>query len=275
MSKPTREVFRAASQIVMGRVPIRLELKEIDDKFIKRWNDSEETDFGIYSDPEYVKTLLYCWSCTSGPHIRMCLDQGLIRDGSTILDFHGGIGMSAALLAMHNPNSLVINHSIVKEHNEIAKKLFEKLNLTNVMITNELMAADLFIAQETFEHIKDPFNELRQILDEKVMPSQYLDGTSFTIPGPGHFNKTGYMDGDIKVGHKQAKKRLNKVLMERGFMHYSEVRGIKKGYNGHPWMWERKKESARELHDRLGFTPLTEEQELANLDENINNLMEE
>ena len=237
-----RRIYETACELVLGRMP-KDEYLAVEDLFNARWYGSGQTDFMFYSDPDYKYLLLHSWVVASQYDIEKCVTLKLLRDPKTVLDFHGGIGMTACYLAASLPEALVMSHTAVQWHWETTVLLADALGLKNVAAirrdsAKDLPKADLLIAQETLEHFKDPFSEMRTLL-ETVQPSQYLDGSSFTFDSPGHFNP--FYDDGVVVPRESAKRRLNGILRDAGYVRPWEdpKTGVKKLFNGRPALWSR------------------------------------
>lgn len=246
---PRRRIWEAAQRVTLGKILPKDELAAIvlqhETEMSKVWYGSGEKDFSFYSDPNYVYLLLNSWSVRSGQDTDFLLRNGLfVPDPDAIFDFHGGMGLTAMRLAMAYPKATVISHSAVQQHRDWCRDIAKELGLSNVVAVDELVKADILIAQETMEHFQWPFTEMTRMLDS-VRPRQYLDGTSFSIDSPGHF--TTFLDlnvtedgaEEVAVPKKSAKRRLFKLLKSRGFQLYWERRPEhKKPFNGRPALFD-------------------------------------
>lgn len=244
MNKRCRRIWETASEIVLGKVPTESEIVRWEEHFQRIWDGSGQTDFSFYDDPNYMYLALNSWQVQSAGDIEACIRNGLfgvVEDGSRFeirnaVDFCGGVGMTACLLATEYPSWRVVTHNIAPKQREAARELARRLDLPNVHVTERITGNfDLVIAQETFEHFKDPFRELNELLDE-TQPIQYLDATHFGFSSPGHFDV--FLDGQEEVPREKAKRRFNKLLRSRGFEQYWIRRGCKAPFNGHPSLWE-------------------------------------
>lgn len=249
---PKVQILDAAIRICMRHlghdVPKKNELKArvvaTEERMSKLWYGSDCTDFSFYSEPDYLYLALNSWTVRSMGDLDEVIRLNLHGDPKVVLDFHGGIGMSCIRLGMALPNAQCFSHSSVPLHREICTELAREFKLPNVKATEKVElwgGADLLLAQETFEHFRDPFAELRKLLDE-VGPCRYLDGSSFGIDSPGHFPE--YWDGHDKDGKpvviprkNRTRKRFNGILKERGFSPYWKRLGVKHPYNSHPFLW--------------------------------------
>ncbi len=251
MTSPKREIFRVATQVCAEHLgipfPSKQDLKkkitETEERMSKLWYGSGCTDFSFYSDPEYLYLALNSWTVRSMGDLDEVIRMKLHGNPAVMLDFHGGIGMSAIRLAMELPETLCITHSAVPLHREIANSIAKHFKLKRFVATDAVVPCDLLLAQETFEHFRDPFAELRKLLDE-TKPMRYLDGSSFGIDSPGHFPE--YWDGHEKAGDPEiiprkmkTRKRFNSILKDRGYSPYWKRMGVKNPYNSHPYLWFR------------------------------------
>lgn len=239
---PRRLIWQTAQKVVLGEVlpnkDLAKKIAEIEERMHKQWYDSNETDFSFYSEQDYLTLLFGSWDVRSAQDTDFLIKNDLFKNPKTIFDFHGGLGFTAMRLAMQFPDATVYSHSVVEEHRKSCEKISKELGLTNVIATDKLQKADLLIAQETMEHIKDPFAEMNMLLDT-VKPEQYLDGTSFTIDSPGHF--TTYLNGTASIPKNSAKRHLFNVLRSRGYEVYWKVRvGHKQPFNCRPALFDKK-----------------------------------
>lgn len=249
MSKsPKVQILDAAIEICMARlgqpIPSKKELKakvaEVEERMGKTWYGSSCTDFSFYNEPEYLWLALNSWTVRSMGDLDEVISKKLHGDPITSFDFHGGIGMTTIRLAMAIPDCTCYHHAVVEDHRKICLELADKFGLKNVRAVadpSEVPSgrADLLTAQEVFEHFRDPFAELKSLL-EKIKPRRYLDGSSFGIDSPGHFPT--YYDGEEPVNRKnKTKSRFNGILKSRGFSPYWKRLGVKHPYNSHPCLW--------------------------------------
>lgn len=208
----------------------RIEIVDAD--LSRRWYDSGETDYSLYSVPEYDVSLLHCWryggtSYASSNVTRLFMRWLAHRDlkPKTFIDYHGGLGLTAAQLAMGHPDAEVFFHTVVKHHAEMGKEIFKRLNLKNIVIIDEVCRADALLAQETMEHFSDPITEIKNVIDA-VKPRFYLDQSSFTIDACGHFKH-----------NKKIAKPFNEALREMGYETYWCRENIRAPFNSKPTVW--------------------------------------
>lgn len=246
---PRRKIWEAAQTVALGGVVPNHELagvvSDLEKSMMETWYGSGEVDMSFYSDPAYVYLLLNSWAVRSGQDVDFLIRQSLFVKPSKVIDFHGGMGLTAMRLAMEFPMATIISHSAVQQHRDWCRDIAKELCLPNVFPSEYLERADILVAQETLEHFKDPFTTLRGLL-VTVTPRQYLDGSSFTIDSPGHYREysdTVYAEDRVStltvpVKRKQAKRRLNKLLADEGFMVYWKNRGCKMPFNGRPALYD-------------------------------------
>jgi hypothetical protein len=72
---------------------------------------------------------------------------------------------------------------------------------------------------------------------ETVQPKQYLDGSSFSIPSPGHFSV--YTNGTVDIGRDHVKRRFYNYVRSFGFQEYWVARNLKKPFNSRPALFDR------------------------------------
>lgn len=237
MNKRCKAIYAVGADILLGRIPTKEEIVAKEAEFQAIWDGSGQTDYSFYGRDDYAFLALNSWTVRSWSDIEWGIKHGIIRAPKRVFDYCGGIGMSTALLAMEYPGSQVYTHNIAPKQCDAARELAKRLGLKNMHVTDELAAnCDLFLAQECFEHIKDPFTDVKRVMDI-VKPKQYLDASSFTLISPGHHDV--FTDGEVPVPRKKAKRLFNKLLRGRGYLPYWESRpDCKKPFNGHPAIWE-------------------------------------
>ena len=236
----TQLIWEAAQKITLGKLVPPSPLLEVvidrEQRFQDIWDLSGEIDFSFYSHPDYVYLLLNSWRVRSCTDIELLLREKIINEPRTVIDFHGGMGLTAMRLGMAFPEATVYSHSAVEQHRGWCRDIAAELGLTNVHPIEHLLPADLLIAQETMEHMKDPFKEILEMM-EIVQPRQYLDGSSFSIPSPGHFSV--YKNGGLEIGRDHVKRRFYNYVRSFGFQEYWVARNLKKPFNSRPALFDR------------------------------------
>ena len=236
----TQLIWEAAQKVTLGKLVPPQPLLEVvidrEQRFQDVWDLSGETDFSFYSHPDYVYLLLNSWRVRSCTDIELLLREKIINEPKVVIDFHGGMGLTAMRLGMAFPDATVYSHSAVEQHRGWCRDIAAELGLTNVHPIDHLVPADLLIAQETMEHMKDPFKEVLEMM-QTVQPKQYLDGSSFSIPSPGHFSV--YTNGDVEIGRDHVKRRFYNYVRSFGFQEYWVARNLKKPFNSRPALFDR------------------------------------
>jgi len=236
----TQLIWEAAQKVTLGKLIPPQPLLEVvidrEQRFQDIWDLSSETDFSFYSHPDYVYLLLNSWRVRSCTDIELLLREKIINEPKVVIDFHGGMGLTAMRLGMAFPDATVYSHSAVEQHRGWCRDIAADLGLTNVHPIDHLVQADLLIAQETMEHMKDPFKEILEMM-ETVQPKQYLDGSSFSIPSPGHFSV--YSNGGTEIGRDHVKRRFYNYVRSFGFQEYWVARNLKKPFNSRPALFDR------------------------------------
>lgn len=197
--------------------------------------------------------MLHCWryggTTGASSNVTRLFMRWLAHRGikpASFIDYHGGLGLTAAQLAMGQPDARVMFHTAVVHHGDIARAVFKKLGLKNVCVVDEIEPAEVLVAQETMEHFSDPCLEIRRIIDI-VKPERYLDGSSFTIDACGHFRH-----------NKKVSKPFNATLRELGYETYWNVEGINSPFNAKPAVWV-KGRSQRAINRRTLLTSQNEQ----------------
>jgi len=236
----TQLIWEAGQKVTLGKLVPPAPLLEVvidrEQRFQDIWDLSGEVDFSFYSHPDYVYLLLNSWRVRSCTDIELLLREKIIDEPKVVIDFHGGMGLTAMRLGMAFPDATVYSHSAVEQHRGWCRDIAADLGLTNVHPIDHLVPADLLIAQETMEHMKDPFKEILEMM-ETVQPKQYLDGSSFSIPSPGHFSV--YTNGGVDVGRDHVKRRFYSYVRSFGFQEYWVARNLKKPFNSRPALFDR------------------------------------
>jgi hypothetical protein len=236
----TQLIWEAGQKVTLGKLVPPAPLLEVvidrEQRFQDIWDLSGEVDFSFYSHPDYVYLLLNSWRVRSCTDIELLLREKIINEPKVVIDFHGGMGLTAMRLGMAFPDATVYSHSAVEQHRGWCRDIAADLGLTNVHPIDHLVPADLLIAQETMEHMKDPFKEILEMM-ETVQPKQYLDGSSFSIPSPGHFSV--YTNGGVDVGRDHVKRRFYSYVRSFGFQEYWVARNLKKPFNSRPALFDR------------------------------------
>jgi hypothetical protein len=236
----TQLIWEAGQKVTLGKLvppgPLLEVVIDREQRFQDIWDLSGEVDFSFYSHPDYVYLLLNSWRVRSCTDIELLLREKIINEPKVVIDFHGGMGLTAMRLGMAFPDATVYSHSAVEQHRGWCRDIAAELGLTNVHPIDHLVPADLLIAQETMEHIKDPFKEVLEMM-ETVQPKQYLDGSSFSIPSPGHFSV--YTNGTVDLGRDHVKRRFYNYVRSFGFQEYWVARNLKKPFNSRPALFDR------------------------------------
>jgi hypothetical protein len=238
---PRRRIWEAAQRISLGRTYTKKELDALIDpveaRMTAQWYDSDETDFSFYSEPDYIYILLRSWETSSAGNCDFLIRNGLfLPDMKSAFDYHGGMGLTALRLAMAYPHVQFYSHTVVPQHAEWCSRLAEELDVRNVEAIDRLVPSDVLIAQETLEHLQNPWEEMDELL-RVVQPRQYLDGSSFGVDNPGHFRN--YVHRGEVIPRAKARQFLTRYLHENGFDPYWKRReGYKHPYNGRPALYD-------------------------------------
>ncbi len=193
----------------------------------------------IYGDPRYVVEAWVCyfeWARTVTRRLSRAVDEGIIsiRGGETVCDLGAGAGLSTIDLLKIAPRSRVVYHNAASAtyQNRLFSRLSEGVEGSEriVRAIGEIPDADIYIASEFFEHIREPGSLLKAILEKD--PRMFVHSTSFSAPNaPGHFLE--YKFDGVNVPGKKAMKRFNAILREAG---YAKVVS-KIFWNARPSVW--------------------------------------
>ena len=156
----TQLIWEAAQKITLGKLVPPSPLLEVvidrEQRFQDIWDLSGEIDFSFYSHPDYVYLLLNSWRVRSCTDIELLLREKIINEPRTVIDFHGGMGLTAMRLGMAFPEATVYSHSAVEQHRGWCRDIAAELGLTNVHPIEHLLPADLLIAQEALIEAPGP-----------------------------------------------------------------------------------------------------------------------
>ena len=168
-------------------------------KLQSQWEQSQ--DFAIYNTQDYLIITDDCfvnWTSESLARvIQMLHNINYVPD--SICDVYGGTGYATAILATAFPTTTIILYQPTQIQAIAAQNLFSQLKLTNVFISDTPVAADVMLAFEVLEHIKQPH---KLFIDAKMLNANIIaTQATFTQNAPGHY--TEYLDHNNAICHRK------------------------------------------------------------------------
>jgi len=203
-----------------------------------QWYSSNQTDFSIYGNNETLpwlarhqqRALAYI------KNLSKFLEANPQYSKNTIYEEGAGLGFISLYLAQKFPDSKIIASNFAGVQFDFCRFLHSQYPLPNLHFVEEgqRTKADILIAFEVFEHLKNPL-EFFYLLEKNIDPNIIVDSSSFSVPSPGHFSE--YQFGDkIVTGypHKTAARLFYKDIKQR--FNSAPV----KFWNNRPRVWIKK-----------------------------------
>jgi len=194
--------------------------------------DDRNPDYSVYGDPYYMFEVWLSWvnyarryildiqkikKCK--PHEAMyniSIADDMRRDGlKTILDLGCGFGYSTAAFKELFPECDVYGTNFETSLQfTISKDIGKTAGYTMLPDHSLLNNVDLVFASEYFEHIIDPIEHLRDII-EKCSPRYFLIASTFDQKAIGHFDT--YVSGTQMLRGKEISLKFNNFLETHGY----------------------------------------------------------
>ena len=205
-----------------------------------QWQESldiGEPDYSVYGSPYYMVEGYACWAIYSRTvlrNIRKRKTEIFGDDVSKILDIGNGIGLSTVNLRELFPDAQIFANNFEGSEqwkiNEVLQKDANYTLLNEHLDGNERV--DLIFASEYFEHIIDPIEHARELI-QMFDPKYMIIANSFNTLGIGHFRS--YYNGGQMVDQSKISRLFNKYLRDSG---YELVKPP--FFNNTPAVWRRK-----------------------------------
>lgn len=201
---------------------VKCENKILSEKFMNTWYDSIKDDYSnpaywIYGEPLYLGEVLFCWKKYSRTYIKLLRKLNL-KNINKILDLGCGIGFTTlALSEQYNCDVFGTNIKDTLQY-DINKFVINKYGTEKCHIidsnfgTNEKI--DLIFASEFFEHIINPIELLKDILNF-YKPRYFIFANSFKPKNIGHFNN--YLNNGELIDPKKTSYLFSKMLKDNGY----------------------------------------------------------
>jgi len=207
-------------------------------ELLKRWIDSKETDFSVYSDKKYCDDLLICYYYVSKGSIVGALKwfekNGVDISKLTCFEDYNGLG-ATTLHLIKSDFKTVCCFNDVKSQCAIACKLNDEFLIgsgkfsLHIKHRKDIPKTDVIFTLETVEHFKEPLKYIKE-LTSKLNPNGYLIyGAGFKNMYPGHF--TNYTCDGVEYSRAKISRLCKKYLREKFDLIYS-------GFNGKPTIYQ-------------------------------------
>jgi 2-polyprenyl-3-methyl-5-hydroxy-6-metoxy-1,4-benzoquinol methylase len=236
-----------ATQYYKGSTNTRAQLRALQELEM-RWYTSladGAPDYSVYDDPYMLADVYACYVVYSSKYLALLQKPGTIigRDESfinltqqharVVLDLGCGPGYTTSALRQLYPHAQVYGTQLATSAQwHIARALGNVHQFTVVETPAHISKPiDVVFASEFFEHLYDPFTELRTLVDQ-CNPSYFVIANSFNTISVGHFHQ--YTDAHTLVPAKDASRRFNAVLRSLG---YTKIRT--KFWNSRPTLWKK------------------------------------
>lgn len=220
------------------------EIKEILDndasKVLKKWIESNYTDFSVYQMPEYISDLYSCFNCSSSLSVNGTLKyfkkNNIDFKDMTFFDDYNGFGLTTLCLLKDDIKNVFYfndNPEQVEVFNKLSK-VYELPVLPAITDRKNIDIYDVYMSFEVIEHIKEPLEYIKEV-DRHIKPGGYLiyscgfNGTDTMYVG--HFTEY-IVDGKV-LSPKNTSKLIYKWIKER----YDYVY---KGFNNNPQIFKKK-----------------------------------
>ena len=176
---------------------------------------------GVYDDEYYFVDIFDCFQTYSRKYLRSVLKLGIFKNIKSFVDLGCGLSYSTVALKQMFPKArgYATNLKNTKQW-KFCKTMAEKYNFELIEAVNDIEHdVDLIFASEYFEHIINPINHLKDII-EKTNPKYLIIANSFNTRSIGHFQQYQYNENDVswKINESDMSKIFNRFLKSRGYM---------------------------------------------------------
>ena len=210
-------------------------LRKDSDELAAKWNDSDQTDFSVYTDPRYLSEGLLSFlevSIECHRVIGQWRKYGLLKPGTTWFDMYSGVGVGTLHLAALGMDVMVYNNN--PDQIGAMKRLFDAYGYEHPTIVGDEwrdMKFDVVSCFEVFEHYKDA-RQIAAELASCVKPNGFFfESTGYRNPRlVGHFTEYD-LDG-VKVSGAKALSAVKTVLRNHGLYKVFD------GFNMKPRIWK-------------------------------------
>lgn len=207
----------------------------------QKWNDSNQTDFSIYKDPEYISEgfiSFYKVSTMSIGKLKLWIKQHNINPVEhTLFEIYNGIGITTLHLVNLGFNVEFFNDN--EDQLRVMETLFNYYQLP--MPKNnpnwKEKKYDFVVSLEVIEHFKEPLIIAQDLVNCINDGGYYVEATGFGDSSyPGHF-KEYIVDNELVDGRKAA----NKVAT---LLRQNNLKKILIGFQKKPRIWKKQKDKS-------------------------------
>ena len=213
------EIAKNAIIHCVGMCPDNKKIDKIEELFLKRWSTDWmlNNDLKFHAGKEYAWLTLRYWQRYAYDNTNRAIYaiNALGHKPQTIMDFGAGIGLSTLQLAKAFPEAQVVYQNLPGLQTDIAIQIFKDNGANNVVIKHDLpILADVVLALDTFEHIKNPLTLLTKVLTQST--KIYVDQSAFQYPNcVGHYD-TYEVNGRSETP-QDTMKAFYKMILEMGY----------------------------------------------------------
>jgi hypothetical protein len=217
-----KELFRKVCAFT-GFSGTKKDMLAIEDHYNRLWSQSDESDLRYYATKEYVYIAYLSYVRYSGPYIRSVAKVLGGEHIGSVLDVGAGIGAST-VLAQKLFQCRCYYQNIPSMQMDFAKTICND-QITLVDSISNVREADMILCLDLFEHIREPFILLRQLL--KLNPKYLITSNSFGPSAFGHYSK--FLAGGREIDRTQMPKEFSKAMEAAQFYTPQEFK--------HPILW--------------------------------------
>ena len=214
--------------------------KSLFESLTEKWYANPK--ISIYDDDYYFVDVFDCYITYSRKYLKS-LFKPTLEDGSSIydllknidsfVDIGCGLGYSTYALKEIFPKAKGYGTNLknTKQWN-FCLVIADRAKFRLVESVDEIgHKVDLVFASEYFEHILNPIEHLKNII-EKVCPKHFIIANSFNTRSIGHFEN--YKDNSSMIHKSKISRIFNNFLVKNG---YSRVKA--KMWNNRPQIWQK------------------------------------
>jgi len=198
-------------------------LKSISETYRDRWIKSDYSDFGIYSEPDYLFDMAHCYFRFTRGSISSVKKQ--LPDLSSILDFYNGIGLSTIQTKQLWPDSEIGFFNDVKIQKKWMFGYLKRFRMkAGGIFEDDGRSYEAVFLFEVLEHMEEPEDFFFKKIHDRV--ERYLIiSAPFAEMWGGHFPKYHGIDS------KKYKRKFKMFLYDLGYIL------IYTGFNGRPLIY--------------------------------------
>jgi len=198
--------------------------------------------FKVYDDDYYFVDIFNCFVGYSRQYIRRLMKTSLpyggsmydvLKDTKSFVDIGCGISYSTCTLKEIFPtaNAYAINLKDTKQW-KFCEIMSERMDFNLIESIHDVKHdVDFVFASEYFEHIYNPVEHVKEIIDA-VSPKYFIIANAFNTWSIGHFRQ--YEHGHSIVDQKNMSKIFNTFMKSQGY-----IQAECKMWNNKPVIWSR------------------------------------